>query len=198
VDTVKLINQIVSDVAEAKDNLMLAKIFQADQANRKRGPEDSYNAGDSILLSTANRRRDYASPGSGRSAKLFPRHDGPYRVVKAFPQTSTYQLDVPNAPSNFCFTFHASQLKRYVPNGLELFPGRELSRDGPVLLSNGQEEHVIDRILDERRRGRGWQYLVRWKGYGPGDDEWLPRRDIEETIALDEWLGKGRGERGGV
>ena len=65
------------------------------------------------------------------------------------------------------------------------------------MLANGQEERVIERILDERRRGRGWQYLVRWKGYGAGDDEWLPRREIEETIALDEWL-RERGERGGV
>jgi len=84
-------------------------------------------------------------------------------VIKAFPQTSTYRVDIPNAPSNFCLTFHASQLRRYVPNDRELFPGRELPRDGPVLLSNGQEEHVIERILDERRRGRGWQYLVRWQ-----------------------------------
>jgi len=72
-----------------------------------------------------------------------------------------------------------------------------LPRDGLVLLPDGQEEHVIERILDERRRGRGWQYLVRWKGYGQGDDKWLSRRDVEETIALDEWLRK-RGGRGGV
>jgi len=39
---------------------------------------------------------------------------------------------------------------------------------------------------------------VRWKGYGLGDDEWLPRREMEEMIALDEWLRKRRGERGGV
>jgi hypothetical protein len=187
-DAKRLIEQINTDVAEAKDNLMLAKVFQADQANRRRGAEDIYKVNDLVMLSTANRRKEYASTGSGRSAKLFPRQDGPYRVEAAFPQTSTYQLEVPNAPPNFCHTFHASQLKRYVPNDQELFPGRELPRDGPVLLENGREEHVIERILDERKRGRGWQYLVRWKGYGAGDDEWLPRREIEETIALDEWL----------
>jgi hypothetical protein len=81
---VKMIDQIHTDVAEAKDNLMLAKIFQADQANRKRRPEDVYQVDDLVLLSTANRRRNYAMAGSGRSAKLFPRRDGPYRVVKAF------------------------------------------------------------------------------------------------------------------
>jgi hypothetical protein len=189
-DVHELIQQINTDVAEAKDNLMLAKIFQADQANRKRGPEDVYKEDDLVMLSTANRRKEYAMAGSGRSAKLFPRRDGPFRVVEAFPQTSTYRLDVPNAPPNFCRTFHASQLKRYVRNDQDLFPEREFPRDGPILLENGNEEHVIDRILDERRRGKGWQYLVRWKGYGPGDDEWLARREIEETVALGEWLRK--------
>ena len=67
-----------------------------------------------------------------------------------------------------------------------------------MVLADGREEHVIERIMDERRRGRGWQYLVRWKGYGPGDDEWLPRRGVEETIALDEWLAGRRGEGGRV
>ena len=174
---------------------MLAKVFQADQANKRRGPEESYKVNDLVLLSTANRRKEYAAAGSGRIAKLFPRRDGPYRVVAAFPGTSTYRLEIPNAPPNFCHTFHVSQLKRYVPNDRALFPGRDFPRDGPVLLENGREEHVIERILDERRRGKGWQYLVRWKGYGPGDDEWLPRREIEETIALDEWL-RGRGGGG--
>jgi hypothetical protein len=189
----KLIAQINTDVAEAKDNLLLAKIFQADQVNRRCAPEDVYKVDDLVMLSTANRRKEYVSTGSGRSAKLFPRRDGPYRVVEAFPQTSTYRLEVPNAPPNFCFSFHASQLKRYVPNDRDLFPEREFPRDGPVMLADGREEHVIERVLDERRRGRGWQYLVRWKGYGPGDDEWLPRREVEETVALDEWLRRWRG-----
>ena len=195
VDVAALMDQINADVAEAKDNLMLAKVFQADHANRVRAQEDIYKVGDLVMLSTANRWKEYASTGDGRSAKLFPRRDGPYRVEKAFPQTSTYRLDVPNAPANFCFTFHASQLKRYVSNDRDLFPGRELPRDGPVVLADGREEHVIDRIVDERRRGGGYQYMVRWKGYGPGDDEWLPRREVEETIALDEWLGRRSGRR---
>jgi hypothetical protein len=197
-DALKVVERLRSDVAEAKDNLMLAKVFQADQANKRREPKDVYQEGDLVLLSTANRRKEYASTGSGRSAKLFPRHNGPYKVTRAFPQTSTYRLDIINATSNTCLTFHASQLKCYVANNPTLFPGRELPRDGPIKLANGQEEHVIERILDERRRGKGWQYLVRWKGYGPGDDEWMTRRSIEDTIALDEWLrAKGQDREAG-
>ena len=73
-----------------------------------------------------------------------------------------------------------------------------------MVLADGREEHVIDRIVDKRKQGRGWQYLVRWKGYGQGDDEWFPRRELEETVALDEWLreerrsGVFRGGGGGV
>ena len=81
IDAFERIERIQADVAEAKDNLMLAKLFQADHANRRRAPEDVYKVNDLVMLSTANRRKEYASTGSGRSAKLFPRHDGPYRVT---------------------------------------------------------------------------------------------------------------------
>jgi len=178
VDTVRLVNQIHSNVTEAKDNLMLAKVFQADQANRKRGLEDTYSVNNLIMLSTANQRKKYASTGSGHSTKLFPRHDNPYRITKAFPQTPTYQLNIPNTPPNFCFTFHTSQLKHFVPNNWDLFPGQKLPWDGLVVLPSRQEEHVIKRILDERRWGREWQYLVQWKGYGPGDNKWMLRWEV--------------------
>ena len=191
----ELIERVNTDMAEAKDNLMLAKVFQADQVNRKCRLEDAFAVNDLVMLSTANRRKDYASTGSGRSVKLFPRHDGPYCVVEGFPQMSTYCLDILNALLNFCFMFHASQLRRYILNDRELFPGCEFPHDGPVMLANGCEEHVIERIINERKCGRGFQYLVRCKGYGPGDDEWLPRQEVEEMIALDEWL-RGRSEGG--
>ena len=76
-DAVKVIDQIEADVAEAKDNLMLAKIFQADNANRKRRPEDVYKENDLVMLSMANRRKDYVAPGSGRLL-IFP---NPHSVV---------------------------------------------------------------------------------------------------------------------
>ena len=72
VDAAKLIEQINLDVAEAKDNLMLTKIFQTDQANRKRRLEDIYCQGDLVMLSTANQRKEYTSTRSRQSAKLFP------------------------------------------------------------------------------------------------------------------------------
>jgi hypothetical protein len=37
-----------------------------------------------------------------------------------------------------------------------------------------EEEYEIEEICRHRRKGRGTQYLVHWKGYGNEDDTWLP------------------------
>jgi hypothetical protein len=68
----KLIAQINMNMAEAKDNLLLTKIFQVDQANRRCAPEDIYKVDNLVMLFMANRRKEYASTGSGCSTKLFP------------------------------------------------------------------------------------------------------------------------------
>ncbi|KAG1846005.1 hypothetical protein C8R48DRAFT_554648, partial [Suillus tomentosus] len=73
-------------------------------------------------------------------------------------------------------------------NDASLFPNREQQRPGAVVTAEGNVECFIEKIVDERRRGRGTQYLVRWQGEGPEADEWLPRRELEETEALDIWL----------
>lgn len=56
-DTIRLIKQIHVDVVEAKDNLMLAKVFQSDQVNKKIGPEEVYKVKKLAMLSMANRRK---------------------------------------------------------------------------------------------------------------------------------------------
>ncbi|KAG6874894.1 hypothetical protein C0993_011758 [Termitomyces sp. T159_Od127] len=86
--------------------------------------------------------------------------------------------------------FHANLLSPHVPNDDTLFPSRTLEMPGPIVTEDGQEEHFIDCIIDERRRGRGLQYLVRWRGYGPDHDEWKSGKEMDDTMALDEWEAK--------
>jgi hypothetical protein len=45
------------------DNLIQAKTQQAFYANRSRGPEEVYNVGDKVMLSTFNRRHKYKKKG---------------------------------------------------------------------------------------------------------------------------------------
>jgi hypothetical protein len=185
-DARKLIEKLDLDVKTAQDSLTAAKVRQAYHANIHRGAEVVYKIGDRVMLSTTNRRRDYKRAGAKRVAKFMPRDDGQYEVVKAFPERSEYTLKLPNNPQLFP-GFHSHLLKRYVPNNPELFPTREPARPGPVITPDGAVEWTVEKIVDERRRGRGKQYLVRWDGYGPEFDEWVPGREMEDTIALDVW-----------
>ena len=48
----------------------------------------------------------------------------------------------------------------------------------------------MDKIVDEQRRGKSRQYLVRWKGKGPEGDIWLPASEVENCEALDRWQAR--------
>ena len=43
----------------------------------------------------------------------------------------------------------------------------------------------MDRILDIKRCGRGWQYLVEWQGYPPEERFWIPRRQTLDPRLLE-------------
>lgn len=182
----RFLAQLANDVFEAQDNLLAAKAAQASNVNNSRAKTLVLQTGDRVMLATKHRRREYMQKGDKRVAKFMPRYDGPYTILDAHPDTSTYTLDLPNSPNIFP-TFHVSQLRPYHPNDPILFPSREQPKPGPVVTEDGQLENFIEKIIDERKRGRGFQYLVRWVGFDEGDDEWLPRRDLEDCEALDVW-----------
>jgi hypothetical protein len=60
----------------------------------------------------------------------------------------------------------------------------------PSIMVNGEEEYMVEKILDERRRryGRGHrlEYLVKWSGYA--QPTWKAATALEEAQALDKWL----------
>jgi hypothetical protein len=125
------------------------------------------------------------SKKSGRVGKYMPRFDGPYKIIAKHAECSTYTLDLPNEPNIFP-TFHASEIEPYIGNDDELFPAHKKTIEPtPITNEYGEEEHFIDKIIDERTRGRGRQYLVRFIG---GDERWLPGREVANCAALDLWL----------
>ena len=121
------------------------------------------------MLSTLHRRQEFKKKGEKRAAKFFPRFDGPYQIIDAHTASSNYTLELPNSPNAYP-TYHASELKPFLPNDASLFPSRELSQPDPILTPDGLEEYLVDEIIDSRKRGKGHQYLVRWSGYGPEHD----------------------------
>ncbi|KAJ3915258.1 hypothetical protein F5877DRAFT_7775, partial [Lentinula edodes] len=60
---------IKSTVQEARDNLTLAKVVQAYQADKVRGPCELFEAGEWVMLSTWHRREIFKTSGEKRVAK---------------------------------------------------------------------------------------------------------------------------------
>ena len=183
ISTCEIIEILHTDMADACDNLLLAKISQSHFANPKRKDEPVYNIGDKIMLSTLHRRKDYKNKTQRRCAKFMPRYDGPYQIVDTHHDASMVTLDMPNAPNLFP-TFHVSNINPWHANDDAKFPSRTLEEPGPIQV-NGVDEYIVDSIIDHRKISWGFRYLVHFDGYGPENDRWLAGHELENNEALE-------------
>ena len=189
----ELIKQMQPIQMEAQDNLLTAKVRQAHQENAHRQLSFPFQIGDRVVLSTAHRRRLYKSGNELRVAKFMPRFDGPYPIIAINERHSTVTLALPKGSNHFPI-FHTSEVKPFQENDDTLFPSRALHPPNPITI-DGAQEFFIEKIVDERRRGRGTQYLVRWQGEGPEGDLWLEEGELEDCEALDVWTKRRTGQR---
>jgi len=86
------LEKIDESVQLAKDHYVIAKTRQATQANRRRHAELNYQVGDLVYLNTVNLRLRIKP--QGHSAKFFPRFIGPFFILEAKPETSSYKSDL--------------------------------------------------------------------------------------------------------
>jgi hypothetical protein len=146
-------------VLDAQDNLLGAKITQAGQSNKDRGPDPDYQIREHVKLNTKNRCGQYLRAGEGQCAKFMLRFDGPYVIIGVHKERSTLMLDMAAQPGVFP-VFHTSEVEPYIKNDASLFPNRQLPCPRPITTEHGKEEWEIDEIIDERCRGRRVRYLV--------------------------------------
>ena len=77
-----VIDCLTHDIWEAQDNLLKAKVSQAQQANKHCLGIFPFEVGQRVHLSTLHRRREYKSKDQKRMVKFMPRYDGPYKSQK--------------------------------------------------------------------------------------------------------------------
>ncbi|HEY4153194.1 MAG TPA: hypothetical protein VGM38_07715, partial [Pseudolysinimonas sp.] len=162
-------------------NLYSSKVKQAKQANKKRSATPLLTAGQKVLLSTEN----INLPNISR--KLKPKWIGPFRIKHVNKKRNNYSLDLSTDRRLALIhdTFHVSKIKPYIENSPHNFPGRHDKQPGEI--NKGRWE--VEKVLEYRtapRTGKN-QYLVRWKGYGNNDDEWINFEDISLEIVQDFW-----------
>ncbi|XP_073418347.1 uncharacterized protein [Dendrobates tinctorius] len=145
-----------------KDTLTTAQRRYKDSADAHRRPAPSYQVGDSVWLSTKNLKLGVPSQ------KLGQKYIGPFRISRIVNSVAC-RLKLPRTMKVHP-VFHVSLLKPVTPN---TFQGRVVPPPPPVMV-DGQEEFVVEAILDSRLHRRRLQYLVRWQGYSPEDDSWNP------------------------
>ena len=88
---------------------------------------------------------------------MKPKHEGPFEITEVLGPV-TYKLKLP-ASWQFHNIFHATLLKQYKEN--EIYS--EIFTEPPPELIKGEEVYEVETILSHRKRGRGYQYYVKWK-----------------------------------
>lgn len=61
-----------------------------------------------------------------------------------------------------------------------------------------EDEFDVEKIVACRRMGRGWQYRVRWVGYGEEEDTWLPYPQLSGCRDLVTHFKRELREKGGA
>ncbi|KAJ7055302.1 hypothetical protein C8F01DRAFT_949794, partial [Mycena amicta] len=141
---------------------------------------------DRVVLNTTKRRKHFLGNQPGRVAKFMVRSDGPFEVLEVFDDCSTVKLNLKGHPLVHPI-FHMSEIEPFIENDASLFPNRVLAQPTAIVSPDGQEEFLVERIIDERRRRGKRQFKIRWFGYGAEDDEWVDEAEVGNLEHLDAW-----------
>ena len=138
-------------------------------AHRRDAPE--FKVGDKVWLEG----KDIATD---RPTKKFDdTRLGPYEILEKV-GASAYKLRLPETDQSHP-VFNEAKLTPYV----EPPAHRREKRLVPQIIS-GYKEYEVEEILKHRKRGRGFQYLIKWKNYPLGERTWEPRRHLTHMKKL--------------
>jgi len=165
-------------------NLYSSKVKQAKQPNKKRSVPPLLSAGQKVLLSTKNINL------LNTFRKLKPRWVGPFCIQHVNKKRNNYtpELSMDRRLSLIHNTFHISKIKPYVENDSTNFPCRHQEQPGEVTEGRWEVERVL--VFRTAPHPRKSQYLVRWKGYGSDDNEWINFEAISLEIFQDFWRSR--------
>lgn len=157
----------------AKQAIKKAQEHQKDHYDKKRTEAPSFEKGDLVLLDQRNLKtvRD--------SKKLDHRKVGPFKVLKRV-GNNAYKLKLTNRMKGLSPVFNVNLLEAYHPDTID---GRTQPPPPPVVISEEDIEFEVQKIIKHRPFGKNKviQYLVKWKGLGPAEEEWRSLADLKNS-----------------
>jgi hypothetical protein len=155
---------------QCQDAIGIAQARMREIYNRSR-PEQSFDVGDKVYLSTAN--IDPKHTGLPSSSKLGPKWIGPYVVTKKV-HKHAYELNIPPG-CKIHPVFNTGALKPYHTQA-------RLSTPHAVILGDGTVGQLVKGICGKRKRKNQLQYQVQWEG--ESKKTWEPLEQLEQVKGL--------------
>ena len=74
-------------------------------------------------------------------------------------------------------------------NGISVLDEEDMEEDmeGSEEESSEVEVFEVENVLDQRKRRRSWEYLVKWVGYGLEESTWEPASNLEHLDCFQEF-----------
>src|ERR1700759_2310956 len=144
--------------------------------SRSKSKPFTFKEGDLVWLENRHLKIPYPS------SKLAPKREGPFKIEKVLGR-HVYQLKLP-----FQWGKHP------VFNATLLTPYHETDEHGPNYIKpppdliDGEEQYEVETILAHRRKGKGIEYLIKWKEYSSNENTWEPESNLSNSEEiLDEY-----------
>jgi len=165
-------NRMKANLEEAKSALVKAKNDMARYYNRRRSPAPTFAPGDMVYLDSADIQT------TRPSKKLSHRRLGPYPVERRVGRHA-YRLTLPPSMKRLHPVFNVVKLTLAEKDPIH---GRHQDPPPPPELVDGEEEYLVDEILNSRMFRRKLQYLVRWEGYGVEHNTWEYAENVDNAL----------------
>ena len=165
---------------EAQAALAKAKDDMAKYYDRRHLPTPVYQPGDRVYLDASDIRT------TRPSQKLSHRRLGPYTVEKQVSKNA-YRLKLPKSLSRLHPVFNVVKLTPAAPDPI---PGRRPPPPPPPELIDGEEEYVVEEVLDSRMFRKKLQYLIKWEGYGVEHNSWEYATEVHAPQRVKDFYRK--------
>jgi hypothetical protein len=100
-------------------------------------------------------------------------------------------IQVRDLTTNKLSLVHTSRLRVF------RHPAEMTEEEATALAAVDMDEFYVEKIVEHSGSGKNpkkWMYRVRWLGYEPEEDTWLPWASVKNLQALDNYIEDGHPE----